>query len=524
MEQSRGGTTAGVLVWTPAPAYSSPSSSDGSDLSWDEEPDEDFQSQMDENGIIGLAESQGQQEEGEEEFAEDLLWDVKTPEPEHGPPPALEEISCHLSELLDSEPLSQETGDDCSSPSLLEEHRTDDERSVLLEDWTDNEDSAESPTIHRHKLNSVPQRDKVLDMTDEETEEKDTCEVAQRFTDQTLPVPEEVASERVKSHDYSEIPQIIAISGIPEHSEQMFKSPAEIVREVLLSSSDGSPGSPSTSGTHKRLQSKVPEEFRCPQQASTLMQQLQEDYNRLLTKYAEAENTIDRLRLEAKVGLCSESPKPSKAIMSGVIQEASKVMTLSFPRAQRAEFGTGSAHLIPQRDHSENSIRTPTRPSSVNSVSSRRSGSLTADHLTETLTKQTHRFQLQVDSFEALLKNGKLKPCEQIQGLSTLAQGQESLERAYLDARAQYRKQQQQQQQGGHVTFDPDRDLEGQIFRSGMRLEELKEWLEQAEQNQPVSKPTLTPLPPSDVLSVSMLETEPLPEVPQIYPLNLTNL
>lgn len=59
------------------------------------------------------------------------------------------------------------------------------------------------------------------------------------------------------------------------------------------------------------------------------------------------------------------------------------------------------------------------------------------------------------------------------------------------------------------------RDLEGQIFRSGMRLDEIKECLEQAEQNQPNSEPTLTPLPPSDVLSVSMLETEPLPEVPQ---------
>lgn len=55
----------------------------------------------------------------------------------------------------------------------------------------------------------------------------------------------------------------------------VFKSPAEIVREVLLSSSHGSPGSPSTSGAHKRLHSTVPEEFRCPQQASTLMQQLQ---------------------------------------------------------------------------------------------------------------------------------------------------------------------------------------------------------------------------------------------------------
>lgn len=40
-----------------------------------------------------------------------------------------------------------------------------------------------------------------------------------------------------------------------------------------------------------------------------------------------------------------------------------------------------------------------------------------------------------------------------------------------------------------------------------MRLEELKEWLEQAEQNKPISEP------PSDVLSLSILETEPLPEL-----------
>ncbi|CAM4666573.1 unnamed protein product [Leuciscus chuanchicus] len=739
MERRSGRTTAGVLVWTPAPAYPSPSSPEGSDFSWDEELDEDFQSQMDENGIIGLAESQGQQEGGEEEIAEDLLWDVKTPEPEYGPPPALEAISYHLSELLDSEPLSQATGDDCRSAFLQEEHRADED---LSEDWTDDEDGTGSPTIQRHKLNTFPERETALDMTDE-----DTCEDTQRFMDQTFPVTEEMVSMfgMVKSLDFShemtEIPQNIPISGVPERSEQsdceelketneqflpvshrsfrnasdpisfphlsseemmnycdieeetfpeldiraesslstyqsptpkayhtvrskgeeikhnitpqasprspvmkirqgkmhqdstsgeklerrlhtpnhnlqppttfprktnpascddqvsipaqciskasvspsehtppptphrssamktsktshtdpddirkgqlshplpdfskvkprvrfpknsgykppkssrpphdttshpdlpvVFKSPAEIVREVLLSSSDGSPGSPSTSGTLKRLHSTVPEEFRCPQQASTLVQQLQEDYNRLLTKYAEAENTIDRLRLKAKVGLCSEPPKPSTAILSGVIQEGSKVITLSFPQAQRAEFSAGSANLTQQKNGSENSRKTVPRPSSVSSVSS---GSVTADHLTETLTKQTHRFQLQVDAFEALLKKGKLKPCEQIKGLSTLGQGQESLERAYLDARAQY--QMLQQRLGGHVTFDPDRDLEGQIFRSGMRLDEMKEWLEQAEQNHPISESTLTPFPPSDVLSVSLLETEPLPESP----------
>lgn len=50
----------------------------------------------------------------EEELGEDMLWDVKTPEPEDGPPPsALEEISFHLSDLLDSGPLSQPTENDC---------------------------------------------------------------------------------------------------------------------------------------------------------------------------------------------------------------------------------------------------------------------------------------------------------------------------------------------------------------------------------------------------------------------------
>ncbi|XP_056301674.1 microtubule organization protein AKNA [Danio aesculapii] len=752
MERSRGGTSTGLLVWTPTPQLSSPSASEGSDFSWDEEPDQDFQSQMDENGIIGLAERQGQQEREEEEAAEELLWDVKTPEPEHGPPPAVEEISCHLSELLDSEPLSQATGDHYYSPSLQEEHQTDDDRSVLSEDWADNEGGTGSPVIQRHKLNSFPERDTALDMTDEEIEEKDMCEDAQRFMDQTFHVTEETAAvfQTLKTLDFSQEVSGISkdqdclISGIPEFSDKsdceeldarflpvshhftrntsnpisfphlsseepmndcgieaetlpeleirsdsslstyqspvpktnhtfrsnheeikqkiapqtsarspviknspekiyqdatsgekidgrlhrpyhnlqpptasprkttsascsaqvsipaqgiskasvspsersppptphrnsaiknhrncktshtdpddirkgqlnhalpdfskveprvrfpkrseykppksrrpphvrtshpdrpvVFKSPAEIVREVLLSSSDGMLGSPSSSGTQKHLESTVPEEFRCPQQASTLVQQLQEDYNRLLTKYAEAENTIDRLRLEAKVGFSSEPPKPSTAVLSGVIQEGSKVITISFPQAQRAEFSAGSVHLTQQKELSENSRKAATRPSSVSSISSRRSGSLTPDHLTDTLSNQTQRFQLQVDAFESLLKGGKLKPCEQTKGLSTLAEGQESLERAYLNARVQY--QMLQQQQGRHAIFDPNRDLEGQIFRSGMRLEELKEWLEQAELNQPVSEPTLSPFPPSDVLSASMLEPEPVPQSP----------
>lgn len=51
------------------------------------------------------------------EEEEDMFSDVGTPEPEEGPPTALEHLSCHLSELLDSEPLTQPIGGDCLSPS-----------------------------------------------------------------------------------------------------------------------------------------------------------------------------------------------------------------------------------------------------------------------------------------------------------------------------------------------------------------------------------------------------------------------
>lgn len=56
-------TKAGVLFWTPAPVRTSPTSSVISEDVWEDEDgeqaekDDDFVSQMDENGIIGLSEA-----------------------------------------------------------------------------------------------------------------------------------------------------------------------------------------------------------------------------------------------------------------------------------------------------------------------------------------------------------------------------------------------------------------------------------------------------------------------------------
>ncbi|XP_017570103.1 microtubule organization protein AKNA isoform X2 [Pygocentrus nattereri] len=745
MERRRSGTRAGILLWTPTPGYSSsPPSPDGSGLSWDEGGEEDFESQMDENGIIGIRESLGEMDEEEEivlEEEEDLLLDAGTPEPEEVPPPALEELSCHLSELLDSEPFSHHTGDDCPSPS-----NNDGDDSVALEDWSEDEDGQklDEESLERLKIQEDSRPVGVKSMTIDDTEEVKvhreplfclreemdpqfncmeshddnsnarknnfTTSRSCRTTSGTLagsqyccdeefilnerlhvsssplssrntphsPVlpflPQlsleeqacnsgngatetfpELAYTESKSHgtrlscsprsfqpvgceeeklEYGVIPQFgrsmrikedelerkvvgpylthhqlpipspqkisSALQESPQSSSPVqhaakaqssssdssplstpyhrrhrghrpskpshtdlkdvrkgqlshplpdfskveprvrfpksgykpprsrrpprkkdskpdaplvYRSPADIVREVLLSSTEGlsdaaAPGDPQGS-----LNSTAPTEFQCALQASTLVQQLQEDYNRLLTKYAEAENTIDRLRLEAKVGIYSDPPKASQPALPGVLQEGSKVMMLSFPQAQRAELSTNNVHPSQERINSEPSRGTSTLRLSVDHVSSMLPVSLAAIQLTEALSNHVQRFQLQVEEFEELLKSGKLRPYEQRQGLSQLAQGQSSLERTYLDARDQY--QQLQKQAGGKSgCFDPDRELEGLIFNSGMRLEEMKERIEQSEQYGHVSDPGPNPPPHAYQPSASLNETDPQPESP----------
>ncbi|KAM6986428.1 microtubule organization protein AKNA [Aplochiton taeniatus] len=281
----------------------------------------------------------------------------------------------------------------------------------------------------------------------------------------------------------------------------VYKSPADIVTEVLLSGTDG-PSSPAQSGANN---STVPEEFRCPRQATTLVHQLQEDYNRLLTKYAEAENTIDRMRLKAKVNLYSDPPKPSHAVQSGVLHEGLKIMTLSFPQAQRAELHSGDSHLAGQGTHPVS----PACPSSAASSSSRSSPSHVGQQLTRVLSQQAERFLQQVLAFHELLTSGRLKPFEQMKGLSQLAQGLDSLERGYLSARDQHRLLLQR----GLETrpFDPDRELEGRIFQCGMRMEDLKEQVEQTEQHRPTSEAPPSPPPQPTPLSMPTGEREALP-------------
>lgn len=265
----------------------------------------------------------------------------------------------------------------------------------------------------------------------------------------------------------------------------VFKSPADIVKEVLLEPVNGTDPLEGATSSSAPL-SIVPPDFRCKQQATALMDELQEDNYRLKIKCAEAENTIDRLRLEGRVNLYSDPPKPGLALYSGLSVPASKPMTLDIHRVQRAEFTSASPDQCITRHR-----RSPALSSS--STSSSRSS-----NLADRVYKHSGTFLQEVEAFQQILQNGKLNFLEQKKGLSQLIRRLDSLERDYLLAKDEHKLLQQHGAEIG--SFDPGRELEGLVFQCGLHIDKLKEQVQSRHQEPPTCQARQTrqapPTPP----------------------------
>ncbi|NWY96919.1 AKNA factor, partial [Loxia curvirostra] len=220
----------------------------------------------------------------------------------------------------------------------------------------------------------------------------------------------------------------------------------------------------------------------------------QDDYHKLLTKYAEAENTIDQLRLGARVSLFSDPPQPSRSLAVGTVATGSRVMTLSIPQARTAALGMATAPAAapappapgPSERGGSPQPRSPPPPGG---------GCPTCPgpcccpgpRLTQALAGQSRRLQAQVESFESWVRSGTPTASEQLQRMRMLKDAQDALEREYLRGR--------QQLPAAAGEFDPDRAVEGEIYRLGLRLEGLKERLEPGGRRQPLPQPCCPPAP-----------------------------
>ena len=94
------------------------------------------------------------------------------------------------------------------------------------------------------------------------------------------------------------------------------------------------------------LTQKLKQEASKRQQATQLVKQLQSDYDKLLSKYALAELTIDQMRLGAKISLHANSPTPSQAT-SGSIQSAQHLHMLQLASAQQAQIAPSPQQSTP---------------------------------------------------------------------------------------------------------------------------------------------------------------------------------
>ncbi|KAL6067824.1 hypothetical protein STEG23_026945, partial [Scotinomys teguina] len=278
----------------------------------------------------------------------------------------------------------------------------------------------------------------------------------------------------------------------------IFKSPAEIVRDVLLSSGEGSLAkNPSLAHPVTR----VPQEFQTPEQATELVHQLQEDYHKLLTKYAEAENTIDQLRLGAKVHLYSDPPQPRQSICSGSMPQGSKVLSFSIPQPRSAEWWPGPAQN-PQASEATGwpSPRADLSPSSSPSMATPgqlpQSQGIATDQpatgQTQALTSQASQLLAKVDSFKELVLAGHLPPQDQVKSLEQLREAHMALEAEYLQAcRERHPDPKLDASKGSPRTLNLCRELEAEIHHLGQRLEELHDHMDQTQGERESYRPDL---------------------------------
>ncbi|XP_076823051.1 uncharacterized protein LOC143469294 isoform X2 [Clavelina lepadiformis] len=225
------------------------------------------------------------------------------------------------------------------------------------------------------------------------------------------------------------------------------------------------------------LKSKLKEEAKTRKRDEEFVKELKNNYDELLMKYAEAENTIDHLRVGAKINLYATMPRPNPEDPTLPFEEAEVIRHPNQPyqgEVSEMLYNNGSQ---PYRKDSRHSISSDTLVES-------------SLQLPVAATKEFYKVALQlqakdlldkIESFETLLKESDLSPGERQQAMETIEESLRNLEREYLTAIDEHAAEQRRLSiaTGGSVDpnqpFDPGRVMEADIFGLGQRVRNLRE-------------------------------------------------
>ncbi|XP_062337972.1 uncharacterized protein LOC134036859 isoform X3 [Osmerus eperlanus] len=281
-----------------------------------------------------------------------------------------------------------------------------------------------------------------------------------------------------------------------------------------------------------------------------LVHHLQAEYDKLLTKYAEAENLIDQMRLGAKPQAPSELNLELEYAglqeQLGLRSSGSHFGSTPFPTAPPINAKTPPlsphcpspfAELVSAEKQNNSAEGISPAPSPVYKPSPGSAPSLApspapiqvelqsdGERMTAELRDIIREFLQKVEDFRSSLRTVSITLEEQQMVFRSMVEAQDHLERGYLSRREEHRALEMQTYLGvarNTGTFDPDRLVEGEIFRVGMYLEDIKELIDRNMCEQlcppPSSSTPPTPLLPRGGSSTPSLGTPSPPPAPSLH-------
>ncbi|KAI1882908.1 hypothetical protein AGOR_G00239740 [Albula goreensis] len=204
-----------------------------------------------------------------------------------------------------------------------------------------------------------------------------------------------------------------------------------------------------------------------PSKSTALVHHLQAEYDKLLTKYAEAENLIDQLRLENK----AQGPLDSMAF------EGTESFEMQLPGNSLDELDPPLKYAHSTHRGCPEALDDPDiKPGQANQKQPSEGEKMTIE-----LMEIISQFMQKVDDFKNCVTLMSIGISEQQMVFKSLMDAQDQLERNYIAKKEEHRAFEMQNYMGlarNTGEFDPERTVEGEIFRIGMRLEDIRELID----------------------------------------------
>ncbi|NXS11223.1 AKND1 protein, partial [Neodrepanis coruscans] len=204
--------------------------------------------------------------------------------------------------------------------------------------------------------------------------------------------------------------------------------------------------------------------------------------NEILTQNADRQNHRDHLRFNPKTLPQSDFPNASTAIYSGDTGTAPDIITLQAPIPVQSTHG-----LLKARLQSGAAASGLPAAGTVEAHSPNPSNSLPeltlGEKMSQILKDQTDQLTKKVEDFSKhIIQETFLQ--DKYLALNQLKRYLDALERNYLKAKEEHQNLQLQSYKSINVgEFDPERRVEGGIFRLGILLEDIQEQMDHSNHN-----------------------------------------